>query len=82
MPPSEDTVSKIFGKLDTLTTSVGHIEGDVRVIKEQMSHKAGTVQMMTYVEEKIREHWDWIIVPLKVEKESSEIDGSWDSMKE
>jgi uracil-DNA glycosylase family 4 len=31
---------------------------------------------------KIRGHWDWIIVPLKIEKEKSEIDGSWDSMKE
>jgi uracil-DNA glycosylase family 4 len=32
--------------------------------------------------EKIREHWPWIIVPLKIEKERSEVDGSWDEMKE
>jgi DNA polymerase-1 len=31
--------------------------------------------------QKIREHWPWIIVPLKIEKESSEINGSWAEMK-
>ncbi len=30
---------------------------------------------------KVREHWNWIIVPLTIEKESSEIDGSWAEMK-
>lgn len=30
----------------------------------------------------IRQHWPWIIVPLKVEKERSKVDGSWDEMEE
>jgi len=30
---------------------------------------------------KVREHWDWIIIPLAVEFESTEIDGSWYSKK-
>jgi DNA polymerase I-like protein with 3'-5' exonuclease and polymerase domains len=35
-----------------------------------------------YGTQKVREHWDWIIVPLTVEKEQSEIDGSWADMKD
>ena len=35
-----------------------------------------------YGTQKVREHWDWITVPLTVEKEQSEIDGSWADMKE
>jgi DNA polymerase I len=31
---------------------------------------------------KVREYWDWIIVPLKVEAEVSEINGNWANMKE
>lgn len=30
--------------------------------------------------QKVREYWPWIIVPLKIEKESSEINGSWANM--
>jgi len=32
--------------------------------------------------EEIREHWDWIIVPLAIEKQRSDVDGSWGEMKE
>jgi DNA polymerase I-like protein with 3'-5' exonuclease and polymerase domains len=35
-----------------------------------------------YGTQKVREHWDWITVPLTVEKEQSAIDGSWAEMKE
>jgi DNA polymerase I-like protein with 3'-5' exonuclease and polymerase domains len=35
-----------------------------------------------YGTQKIREHWDWIIVPLEIEKESSEVDGDWSAMTE
>ena len=31
---------------------------------------------------KVRERWSWIIVPLKIEKEASEIDGDWAHMKD
>lgn len=30
----------------------------------------------------VREHWDWIISPLTLEKETSPIDGTWNDMKE
>ena len=32
--------------------------------------------------QKIREDWDWIIVPLQIEKSFSEIDGNWANMTE
>ena len=35
-----------------------------------------------YGTQKIREYWDWIIVPLTIEKETSEINGSWADMKD
>lgn len=31
--------------------------------------------------EKVREHWDWLILPFKLEKESTEVDGSWNTME-
>jgi DNA polymerase-1 len=32
--------------------------------------------------DKIREHWPWIIVPMEIETERSEVDGNWWDMKE
>ena len=29
----------------------------------------------------LKEHWDWIITPLAIEGEASEINGSWAKMK-
>ena len=31
---------------------------------------------------KIREEWPWLVVPFKIEKERSEVDGDWSEMKE
>ena len=33
--------------------------------------------MYEYCTQKVREHWPWIIVPLKMEKEASEVNKSW-----
>jgi len=35
-----------------------------------------------YGTQKIREQWEWIIVPLGIEKSISEVDGNWAEMKE
>lgn len=32
--------------------------------------------------QKIREHWDWINVPMFIEKSKGEIDGNWNEMKD
>lgn len=34
-----------------------------------------------YATQKVREHWDWITVPLMVEKERSEVNGDWSKME-
>lgn len=34
-----------------------------------------------YGTEKVREHWDWIILPLSLEKESTEVNGTWNTME-
>ncbi len=38
--------------------------------------------MWDHVTNKIREYWDWIIVPLSIEKARSEVDGNWASMED
>lgn len=35
-----------------------------------------------YGTKKVREHWDWIDLPLKLEKESTEVNCSWNTMEE
>jgi uracil-DNA glycosylase family 4 len=35
-----------------------------------------------YGTEKVREKWDWIIVPLKIEKERTAVNGSWAEMED
>jgi DNA polymerase len=35
-----------------------------------------------YATRRVRKHWDWISVPLTIEKERSEIDGNWSEMHE
>ena len=54
------------------------IVGDVRPEDEtELDHL-----VWEYGTQKIREHWDWIVVPLAIEKERSEMDGSWAVMFE
>jgi DNA polymerase I-like protein with 3'-5' exonuclease and polymerase domains len=35
-----------------------------------------------YGTQKIMEHWDWLIIPLQIEKKTTEINGSWAESKE
>lgn len=35
-----------------------------------------------YGTQKIREHWDWLVVPLNIEKSVSKVNGSWAELKE
>lgn len=51
--PEKSTNEKIFDKLDTLSGSVFAIEGDVRVIKNEMTHKVGEIEMRDYVDGKL-----------------------------
>lgn len=52
------------------------IEGDINPKDEtEIDHL-----IWKYGTQKIREHWDWIVVPLLIEKECSEINGNWADM--
>jgi len=54
------------------------IEGDIHPDDEEEFDYL----VWLYATQKVREHWDWINVPLRVEKERSEIDGNWAEMKD
>jgi hypothetical protein len=49
---------------------------DVHPSEEDMIDK----YVWLYGTQKIREYYDWLIVPIVLEKERSEIDGSWAEM--
>lgn len=54
------------------------IEGDIHLDDEEEFDYL----VWLYATQKVREHWNWINVPLRVEKERSEIDGNWAEMKD
>lgn len=63
--------SRIIGQIHD--AGVGDIHPDDEYEIDAIVKKWGT--------EKVREHWDWITLPLKLEKESTEVNGSWNTMK-
>ena len=68
-------LDKYFKK--TKTKAVGQIHDEV--IEDIYPDEEEEVLEVTQdiMCNKIREHWDWIIVPLDVESEFTEIDGNW-----
>jgi len=64
--------SSIIGQIHD--AMVGDIHPDDEVEADRIINLWGT--------EKIREFYDWIIVPLKIEKERSQVNGAWDEMEE
>lgn len=74
----QDPIKKISGRSSVIGQIHDDIVGDVHPDDENEFDRL----INLWGTKKIREHWDWIIVPLKIEKERSEIDGSWDSMEE
>lgn len=62
----------ILGQIHDAT--VGDVSEENEREIDQLVWKFGT--------QEVREHWDWITVPLHIEKERSEINGSWAEMLE
>lgn len=62
--------SKIIGEIHDAMVGDIHPEDEEKV--DYWVWLYGTI--------KVKEHWPWIIVPLVLEKESSEIDGNWAKM--
>jgi uracil-DNA glycosylase family 4 len=53
---------------------VGDVHADDEEYTDQLIYEFGT--------KKVREHWDWIVVPLRIEKETSGVDGNWSQMND
>lgn len=64
--------SRLVGQVHD--SMIGDVVPDERNQWLDIQHKIMT--------EDIREHWDWIIIPLEVEAEETPIDGSWFDKKE
>jgi DNA polymerase I-like protein with 3'-5' exonuclease and polymerase domains len=55
---------------------------DAVVIDAHPDEVDAVVRMvLDYGTQKVREHWPWITMPLRMEAEVSEVDGSWAKMK-
>jgi hypothetical protein len=52
----KSTTEKIFNELRAITKGQGELAGDVRVIKEQLTHKPDVVEMRDYVDERMSKH--------------------------
>ncbi len=74
----QDKIEKISGRSKVIGQIHDAIVLDAHPEDEEEIDKI----IKLYGTEKIREYWDWIIVPLKIEKERSEINGDWSDMKE
>jgi uracil-DNA glycosylase family 4 len=70
-----------FKENDIKSKIVGQIHDSIIIdlVPEEMNHVIG---VMKRIIEQVRKEWDWIIVPLVIEAEITEIDGSWDQKKE
>ena len=75
---TEDRIKKISGK----SSIIGQIHDAVVCDVHPEDEKEVDRLINLWGTKKVREHWDWILVPLSIEKERSEVDGSWDEMTE
>lgn len=64
--------SRLIGQIHD--AAVGSIDPDEEDVVDQLFYEWGTVR--------VRDHWDWIIVPLRLEKSRSAIDGNWAEMED
>lgn len=64
--------TKLIGQIHDST--VADINPEEEELFDHLIWKFGT--------QKIREHWDWIVVPLSLEKSISPINGDWNSVEE
>ncbi len=69
---TEGLDSRFIGQIHD--AAVGSIHPDEETHVDQLIWFWGT--------QKIREYWEWIVVPLRIEKSQSEIDGNWAEMSD
>lgn len=67
------------GNFDTRVVGQIHDEMILDVHPDEVVYVKGMLhQVMT---ERIREHWDWLIVPLEIEIKTGEVDAPWSELK-
>lgn len=75
-------VTKIIRKMKLITRIIGQIHDSI-VFDLYPPEMSTIIHILKDIgEKKIRERFDWIIVPLTLDFEESEIDGNWYQMKE
>lgn len=75
---SQDTIKKISGR----SAIIGQIHDSIIADVHPEDERAVDQIINENSTRRLRREWPWIIVPLKIEKERSAVDGSWDEMEE
>lgn len=75
-------LDRVIKKRKMETTLIGQIHDSTVVSVHPEEEEMFDHFIWLYGTQKIREHWDWLIVPLGIEKSISKIDGSWSDVEE
>lgn len=75
-------LDRVIKKRKMETTLIGQIHDSTVASVHPEEEEMFDHLVWLYGTQKIREHWDWLIVPLGVEKSISKIDGSWSDVEE
>jgi DNA polymerase I-like protein with 3'-5' exonuclease and polymerase domains len=74
-------MDKYLRKYDYDTKLIGQIHDSI--LTDTLPAEEGMVDklMHSFATEEVRKHWDWITVPLVMEKDCTGVDGSWANME-
>jgi DNA polymerase I-like protein with 3'-5' exonuclease and polymerase domains len=75
-------LDRVIKKRKMETTLIGQIHDSTVVSVHPEEEEMFDHFVWLYGTQKIREHWDWLIVPLGIEKSISKVDGSWSDVEE
>lgn len=78
------TYNKIYPKMKRFenTFLIGEIHDEILADVYPQEEERLDYLIWLWGTQKIREYWDWIVVPLSIEHEASEVNGNWASMQE
>lgn len=75
-------VNKLMERKRMKSKIIGQIHDAIVIDVVPEEEKEVDYLIWNYGTQKIREFWEWLIIPLQIEKEKSEINGCWAEMKE
>jgi DNA polymerase I-like protein with 3'-5' exonuclease and polymerase domains len=73
-------ITKIMEAKKMNSAFIGQVHDSMVASVDPMEESYLDNLVYEYATQRVKEHWDWITVPLMVEKERSEVDGDWASM--